>query len=85
MPSVALPDVSRPPARPLSARRGRAMGWGDAVLAGGEGATAGGDGALVRNTRGRVACAGTANLFAMLGTTLVTPPLGDGVLAGIVR
>ena len=67
------------------ASRLKTLGYGDAVLAAREAAAAGCDEALFRNTRGRVACAGTGNLFALLGTTLVTPPLGDGVLAGIVR
>ena len=41
--------------------------------------------ALFRNNRGRVACAGTGNLFGLFGDRLVTPPLDDGVLAGIIR
>ncbi|MGU3662955.1 aminotransferase class IV [Methylobacterium sp. A49B] len=67
------------------AARLKTLGYGDAVLAAGEAAAAGFDEALFRNTRGRVACAGTGNLFALFGETLVTPPLSDGVLAGIVR
>ncbi|SDN40374.1 branched-chain amino acid aminotransferase [Methylobacterium phyllostachyos] len=67
------------------AARLKTLGYGDAVLAAREAAAAGFDEALFRNTRGCVACAGTGNLFALFGTTLVTPPLADGVLAGIVR
>ncbi|MGU3546097.1 aminotransferase class IV [Methylobacterium sp. A52T] len=67
------------------AARLKTLGYLDAVLAAREAAAAGFDEALFRNTRGRVACAGTGNLFALFGTDLVTPPLGDGVLAGIVR
>ncbi len=63
----------------------KTLGYGDGVLAAREAAAAGFDEALFCNTRGRVACAGTGNLFALFGTTLVTPPLADGVLAGIVR
>jgi branched-chain amino acid aminotransferase len=67
------------------AARLKTLGYLDAVLAAGEAAAAGFDEALFCNTRGRVACAGTGNLFALFGQTLVTPPLTDGVLAGIVR
>ncbi|MCJ2063553.1 aminotransferase class IV [Methylobacterium sp. J-088] len=67
------------------ASRLKTLGYGDAVLATGEAAAAGFDEALFCNTKARVACAGTGNLFALFGTTLVTPPLEDGVLAGIIR
>lgn len=67
------------------ASRLKTLGYLDAVLAAGEAAAQGFDEALFLNTRGRVACAGTGNLFALFGDRLVTPPLSDGVLAGIVR
>lgn len=67
------------------AARLKTLGYLDAVLAAREAAAAGFDEALFSNTRGLVACAGTGNLFALFGETLVTPPLADGVLAGIVR
>ncbi|WP_018263038.1 aminotransferase class IV [Methylobacterium sp. WSM2598] len=65
--------------------RHKTLGYLDAVLAAEEAARAGADEALFLNTRGRVACAGTGSLFALIGGALVTPPLADGVLAGIVR
>ncbi|MEQ8234840.1 MAG: aminotransferase class IV [Gammaproteobacteria bacterium] len=43
------------------------------------------DDALLLNTEGRVAEASGANLFAVLGGTLVTPPPSDGALPGITR
>ncbi len=67
------------------ASRLKTLGYGDAVLAAREAAAAGFDEALFCNTRGRVTCAGTGNLFALFGATLVTPPLADGVLPGIMR
>jgi len=67
------------------AARWKTLGYLDAVLAAGEARAAGFDEALFRNTRGRIACAGTGNLFAVSGTRIVTPPLSEGVLAGIVR
>lgn len=67
------------------AARLKTLGYLDAVLAARDAAAAGFDEALFRNTRGDVACAGTGNLFALFGERLVTPPVADGVLAGIVR
>lgn len=68
------------------AARLKTLGYLDAVLAAGEAAREGFDEALFLNTGGKVACAGTGNLFCVLGEcNLVTPPLTDGVLAGIVR
>jgi len=63
----------------------KTLGYLDAVLAAGAARAAGFDEALFRNTRGHVACAGTANLFAVIDGGLVTPPLSDGVLPGILR
>ncbi|WP_132252817.1 aminotransferase class IV [Methylobacterium segetis] len=76
-------EIARNETSPAS--RLKTLGYLDAVLAAGEAAAHGFDEALFCNTRGRVACAGTGNLFALFGDRLVTPPLADGVLAGIVR
>ncbi|KQP68869.1 aminotransferase class IV [Methylobacterium sp. Leaf112] len=76
-------DIRRNDTSP--AARWKTLGYLDAVLAAGEAQAAGFDEALFCNTHGRVACAGTGNLFAVFGTRLVTPPLSEGVLAGIVR
>lgn len=67
----------------------KAIGYLDAILAAQDAAAAGFDEALFSNTKGRIACAGTGNVFCVTGApdapTLVTPPLSDGVLPGIVR
>jgi branched-chain amino acid aminotransferase len=63
----------------------KTLGYLDAVLAAREAAEHGFDEALFRNTKDAVACGGTGNLFAILDGRLVTPPLTDGVLDGIVR
>ncbi|KQP49009.1 aminotransferase class IV [Methylobacterium sp. Leaf108] len=63
----------------------KTLGYLDAVLAARDAAQAGFDEALFLNTRGAVACAGTGNLFALKGECLVTPPLRDGALDGIMR
>ncbi|KMO27442.1 aminotransferase class IV [Methylobacterium aquaticum] len=67
------------------ASRHKTLGYLDAVLAAEAASRDGHDEALFLNTAGRVACAGTGTLFAVSGRRLVTPPLGEGVLAGIVR
>jgi len=67
------------------AARIKTLGYLDAILAAREARARGFDEALFLNTRGHLACAGTGNLFAVLDGRLVTPPLSDGVLPGIVR
>lgn len=57
----------------------------DALLALGEARRRGADEALLLNTRGDLACASVANLWLARGGTLLTPPLGAGATAGVVR
>lgn len=45
----------------------------------------GADEAIITNTDGNIACGATSNIFIREGVNLVTPPLSDGVLAGISR
>jgi branched-chain amino acid aminotransferase len=67
------------------AARHKTLGYLDAVMAAEAAARQGHDEALFLNLQGRVACAGTGNVFAVFGREVVTPPLTEGVLAGIVR
>ena len=67
------------------ASRIKTLGYLDAVLAAREAVAAGFDEALFLNTKGRVACVGTGNFFAVLDGRIVTPSLDEGVLPGIVR
>lgn len=76
-------EVARNETSPAS--RLKTLGYLDAVLAARAAAAAGFDEALFLNTQGRVACAGTGNVFALFGDALVTPPPAEGVLPGIVR
>ncbi|WP_298955893.1 aminotransferase class IV [uncultured Methylobacterium sp.] len=76
-------DIRRNETSPAS--RLKTLGYLDAVLAAEAAGRAGFDEALFLNTAGRVACAGSGTLFALVGGALVTPPLAEGVLAGIVR
>ncbi len=45
----------------------------------------GADEAILMNTEGHIACAATSNIFIEENGILITPPLRDGVLAGITR
>lgn len=65
--------------------RAKTLSYLDSVLAFDEARRAGADDALMLNTDGRVASTAMANLFALVDGDLVTPPLSDGVLPGIVR
>jgi branched-chain amino acid aminotransferase len=41
--------------------------------------------AIITNTEGNIACAATSNIYIRENGVLITPPLRDGVLAGITR
>ena len=51
-------------------REARAQGAGEGIL---------------RNTQGRMACGARTNLFVVTGGVVITPPVGEGALPGIVR
>jgi len=76
-------EIARNETSPAS--RLKTLGYLDAVLAARAAQAAGYDEALFLNTKGRVACAGTGNVFGIFGDALVTPPTEEGVLPGIVR
>ena len=57
----------------------------DNILARREAEKRGADEALLLNTAGRLAEASAANLFLVLGAELLTPPLDDGALPGVMR
>jgi branched-chain amino acid aminotransferase len=63
----------------------KTLSYVDNVLAARDAAKAGADDALMLNTAGRIACTTIANLFAINGTKLMTPPPSEGVLPGIIR
>lgn len=81
--TLAVATIRRNESSPTS--RLKTLNYLDAVLAAGAAAAAGFDEALFLNCAGKVACAATANIFAVLGGEIVTPPVADGVLPGIVR
>lgn len=63
----------------------KSLNYLDGILARQEAARRGADDAILLNTRERVAETSIANLFAVVDGVLVTPPLADGVLPGIMR
>lgn len=65
--------------------RVKSLNYLDNILARQEAAGRGTDDAVLLNTRDRVAETSIANLFAVLGGELVTPPVSDGVLPGVMR
>lgn len=67
------------------ASRLKTLGYLDNVLAAREAAERGADDALFLTHTGHVACSTIANIFVIQGSNLVTAPLADGVLSGIVR
>ena len=67
------------------ASRLKTLNYLDNVLAAREAAEKGADDALLLNAAGRVACSTIANMFALFGDRLVTPPGTDGVMAGVIR
>jgi len=68
---------------PLS--RIKALPYLDNVLALQEALAHGADEAILLNTRGSIACASSANVFALRGGCLETPPISDGALPGTMR
>ncbi len=68
---------------PLS--RIKSLPYLDNVLALQEARAHGADEALLLNTRGNIACASAANVFALREGRLETPPISDGALPGTMR
>ena len=68
---------------PLS--RIKSLNYSDNVLARREAMARGAGDALLLNTSGNLACATVGNVFLRFGDRWLTPPLTDGVLAGIAR
>jgi len=81
--SLDVSAIRRNETSPLSQLK--TLGYLDAILAYREAAARGHDEALFLNTKGHVACAATGNIFAVFGSEIVTPPLSDGILPGIIR
>lgn len=57
----------------------------DNIMARRQALKAGADEAVMMNQHGRIACAAAGNLFVAQGDTLITPPVSEGALPGIIR
>lgn len=57
----------------------------DNILATQQAEAKGAQDALLLNNQGKVCCSTIANIFAIFGQTIITPPLQDGILGGIMR
>ncbi|WP_031554309.1 aminotransferase class IV [Parvularcula oceani] len=67
------------------ASRMKTLSYADSLLARAEAAQLGCDDALLLNTEGRPVCTSIGNLWVETPEGFATPPLGEGVLPGIVR
>jgi branched-chain amino acid aminotransferase len=81
--AIICRGTRRNEASPLA--RIKSLNYLDSVLARMEAARSGAQDAVVLNTRGQIAGASAANLFAFIGGHLLTPPVADGALPGITR
>jgi branched-chain amino acid aminotransferase len=71
---------------PLSVTaRHKTLSYIDNIAAAREAAARGAEDALMRNTKGTVACSSIANIFLLRGRTLITPARDQGILTGVMR
>lgn len=75
--------IRRNPTSPSA--RHKTLSYTDNIMALRGAMTAGFDDAVLLSPAGHVACTSAANIFARFGDRLVTPPVEDGALPGILR
>jgi branched-chain amino acid aminotransferase len=80
---LSIAEIPRNQRSPLS--RIKSLAYLDNILAARQASQEGCDDALILNLDGRVACSTIANVFAVKGTELITPPVTEGCLDGIAR
>jgi len=100
MPTMLITASALPPAHgpvraiiALSTRRNeqsplariKSLNYLDSIIARQEAERYGVDDALMLNTQGRLAEATCSNVFFLIDGSLVTPPVSDGALPGVVR
>lgn len=81
--SLGVSTIRRNPTSP--AARHKTLSYTDNIMALREAAAAGHGEALLLSPEGNVACASAANVFARFSSLLLTPPVADGAMPGIVR
>ncbi len=80
---VIARSTRRNEASPLS--RIKSLNYLDSIIARREAAMLGADDAILLDSRGRIAEATAANVFALRDDAIDTPPVSDGALPGIFR
>lgn len=80
---LMVSDIRRNATAPTS--RHKTLAYTDNIAGQHRAKAAGFDDAVYRTHEGHLACTSMANIFARFGNELVTPPLEDGVLAGVMR
>ncbi|KCZ98801.1 class IV aminotransferase [Hyphomonas polymorpha PS728] len=80
---IGVSTIRRNPTSPTA--RHKTLSYADNIMALREAVAAGADEALMLSPEGKIACASAANVFAQFGNRLVTPPVSDGAMPGIVR
>lgn len=81
--AVIANNVRRNEGSPLA--RIKSLQCGESILALTEAADKGANEGILLNNAGAVACASASNVFAVIEGRLVTPPLRDGAMAGVMR
>jgi branched-chain amino acid aminotransferase len=81
--TLATSTIRRNETSPLS--RLKSLNYLDNILAAREAVERAADDSLFLNSAGRVASTTIANVFALSGRRLTTPPASEGVMSGIVR
>lgn len=80
---LGLSSIRRNPTSPSA--RYKTLSYSDMVMAQRQAHQSGYDDALFVTPDGQVACSSIANVLVRFGTRLATPPLKDGVIAGVMR
>ena len=81
--SLGVSSIARNEGSPISGIK--SISYSDSIVAKKLASEEGFDDALLLNNLGNVACATSSNFFVTQDNTIITPPLSDGVLGGIIR
>ena len=81
--SLSVSSIARNEGSPISGIK--SISYSDSIVAKKLVSEEGFDDALLLNNLGNVACATSSNFFVTQDNTIITPPLSDGVLGGIIR
>lgn len=80
---LGISTIRRNPTSPTA--RHKTLSYTDNIMALREVVAAGHEDALLLSPDGKVACASAGNVFARFGNRLVTPPVSEGAMPGVVR